>query len=117
TRTIAGPADPTADPAADPTDPETTPEPEDELETLYPAPADAARTFPEPLASARDDETGDELTVTGVRRLAEDRVVVTGHLTLEPRPNADFLITTFEEPGYRDLSNGGELAGLRLTVD
>src|SRR5690606_12179516 len=71
-----------------------------ELEVPYPAPADTARVLPEDGERLTSDE-GHELTLVGVHRLADDRVVVTALLSLDPAVGSDFVIDGFEEPALR----------------
>src|SRR5690606_29380629 len=68
--------------------------PEVELEVPYPAPADVARVLPEGSETLTSEE-GHEFTLVGVHRLADDRVVVTGLLGLDPAVGQDFVIDGF----------------------
>lgn len=87
-----------------------------ELEVPYPVPADAARVLPEGGQTLTSDD-GHEFTLVGVHRLADDRVVVTGLLGLDPSVGSDFVIDAFEEPALRRSGPGGsEFAPFELTV-
>ncbi len=90
--------------------------PEVELDVPYPAPADAARELPSGGESLTSEE-GHEFTLSGVHRLADDRVVVTGVLGLDPSVGTDFVIDGFEEPALRHASSSGsEFAPFELSV-
>lgn len=92
--------------------------PEVELGTFYPAPADLARPEPAPVASVSSD-SGHTFDLTGVHRLADDRVVVAGLLTLKQGENAGFDAAEWEEVGYSDYARGDGLqfTPFRLTAD
>lgn len=77
-------------------------ETEDEipLGETYPLPADLDRAFPESLGSVQE-ETGQTFDLNGVYRLGEDRVVVTGVLTLQDSRNADYKTGVWLEAGHR----------------
>lgn len=118
TEASAGPSDAPTDPtgAAPEVEPGTA-APEVELEVPYPAPADTARIVPDGLETVTSEE-GHQFTLVGVHRLAEDRVVVTGLLGLNPDVGQDFVIDGFEEPALRRSNPGGsEFAPFELTVN
>ncbi|MBD5831497.1 OmpA family protein [Janibacter melonis] len=90
--------------------------PEVELDEPYPATQDLARTLPQGGETLTSPD-GHELTLTGVHRLADDRVVVTAVLSLAELPREDFAVNGFEEPALRRAgSRGSEWAPFELTV-
>lgn len=87
-----------------------------EFGSPYPAPADTARVLPTGSMTVTSAE-GHAFALAGVHRLAEDRVVIAGVLSLNPADDQSFRMNMFEEPELRSVSAGGsEFAPFRLTT-
>lgn len=87
-----------------------------ELGTPYPAPAELTREVP-PAVDTLTGPDGEEFALTGVYRLAEDRVVVTGQLDIPGEGAA--LMDQWEEPGFapESMARGLEFAPFTLSVE